>query len=294
MKFGLDVAGGFLGPAWPLIRPVVEHVLEDLPKEIAGRYKSSQEAADEALAELEKDQKQLAIIESALEKHGISPAWLEGVLAQLDQLTDDMFKVVAVTSRHTEQLDDILALITEQSARKPGRLVLRGERLEYVDYVQVGESFQAGFDLAPGTVVKESFPGRHMPSGFFIWNFMLLNDGQQLVTVSSMEMKVVGEYPFPEGATRGSILPLIEAFEDDIWLAPGAKSYPLFRGKMFKYAPEADVDAFRIRAVFQDATDLIQQVQLVIHWKDGTGDHEAYGTALFLASLANPQLHVSH
>ena len=294
LKFGLDFAGGFLGPAWPFVRPLIEKLLKDLPKEIAGKYKSSREAIDAAMSEIEKKEKELAEITEALDRQGLTKEWATEVLSALEGMSDDLSEVLLQQSRQAEKLDDILATAKKLRQKSAGRLVFRGERLEYVDYLTVPDTFMPGFDLAPGTMITESFPGRHSPAGFFIFNFLLLNDGGQLAMVSAMDMIVKNEYPFPEGAQRGGVLPLIEAFQDEIWIKPGAQSYPLFQGKRFKYAPEVDVDSFRIRVIFKSDQELLQQLQLRIRWSDGTGDHFTYGTPLVIAAQPEPQLGVSH
>jgi hypothetical protein len=293
LKFGIDVAGGFLGPAWPFVKPFVEKLLNDLPKDVSGRYKSSQEAVDQAVAKLEKEEAALQQIQAALAAHGVTPEWTARILEQLDRLSDDMYQVLAEQSRQRGTLEQILAHAERLAEKRPGKLVLRGERLEYVDYLRVPDDFLPGWDLAPGSAVHASFAGRHMPAGFFIWNFMLLNDGQQLVTVSSMEVEVQAEHPYPPGSELGGVLPMLEPYEDEIRLVPGQARHPLFRGKYFKYAPDTDVDAFRIRAIFQSDAELSQQVRLVIRWSDPTGEHVTYGSSLFLASLEKPQLGVS-
>jgi hypothetical protein len=293
LKFGIDVAGGFLGPAWPVVRPLIEKLLDDMPKKIAGRYKSSREAVADAMAELEKHDAELSKIAEALNRSGLTPEWSEAVIGRLEKLSDDSSRTLMIQAQQTEKLDEILALAEALGRKQAARLVSRAERLEYVDYLRVPPSFQAGYDLAPGTVIDEPFTGRHVPAGFFIWNFMLLNDGDRLATVSAMELVVTGEHEYPEGAEPGGVLPLIESFEEDVLLLPGAKIYPMFRGKRFRYAPETDVDSFRIRAIFQSDRKLIQQLQLRIHWEDGTGEHVTLGTPLFLATLEHPQLEVS-
>jgi hypothetical protein len=294
MKVGIDVAGGFLGPAWPFVKPVIEKLVDGLPKNIANRYKSSQDAINAATAALEKDEAQIALVQAALEKHGITPEWVASLLTQLDSLSDDVFTILQEQGRQQATLTEILQLAEKMAKRQPARLVFRGERLEYVDYLQVEDDYLPGYDLAPGTHIDAGFAGRHLPAGFLIWNFMLLNDGQQLATVTGMEMVVKAELPYPESSELGGVLPMIEPFEDEIQLLPGATHYPLFKGKYFKYAPEADVDAFRIRAIFQSDQRLLQQLQLVIHWQDGTGPHTTYGSPLFLAAMEQPQLEVSH
>ena len=293
VKFGLNVAGGFLGPAWPFVRPLIEKLIDDLPKEIAGKYKSSREAVEQAMSEIQNREKEIAEITEVLDRQGLTKEWTVQVLNFLDGFSDDLNEVLLQQSCQADKLDDILLTAKALHQKRAGRLVFRGERLEYVDYLTVPETFMPGFDLAPGTVITELFPGRHAPAGFFIWNFLLLNDGEQVAVVSEMEMIVKTESQFPDGSERGGVLPLIEAFEDEIWLKPGAASYPVFQGKHFKYAPEADVDSFRIRAVFQSNQELLQQLQLRIRWSDGTGDHFTYGTPLFLAAQVDPQLGVS-
>ena len=294
LKFGLDVAGGFLGPAWPFVRPLIEKLLDGLPKEIAGKYKSSREAMEAAMTEIEKKEKELAEITEALDRQGLTKEWAVEVLDALEGMSDDLSEMLLEQSRQADKLDDILVAAKKLHQKQAGRLVFRGERLEYVDYLSVPDTFMPGFDPAPGTVITESFPGRHAPAGFFISNFLLLNDGEQLAVVSAMDMIVKLECPFPEGSQRGGVLPLIEAFEDEIWLKPGARSYPLFQGKRFKYAPEVDVDSFHIRAIFKSDQELIQQLQLRIRWSDGTGEHFTYGTPLMIAAQPEPQLGVSH
>src|SRR5262245_21513365 len=94
LKFGLDAAGtGLMGPAWLVVRPLIEKVLGELPKDIAKRYKSSQEAIDEASAALEAHDKEIATIAEALEKQGMNAAWAESLLASIDSLSDDVLAV---------------------------------------------------------------------------------------------------------------------------------------------------------------------------------------------------------
>ena len=39
--FGLDVAGSFMGPAWPFVKPLVAELIENLPGRIANNWKNA-------------------------------------------------------------------------------------------------------------------------------------------------------------------------------------------------------------------------------------------------------------
>ena len=284
LKFGLDAAGaGLMGPAWLVVRPLVEKVLGDLPKDIAKRYKSSQEAVDEAAAALKAHDKEIATIAEALEKQGMTAAWAESLLASIDHLSDDVLDLLYEQRRQGKAVDEVLALAQKLTAEAGARLVLRGERQEYVGYLKVPDSFEPGFDLAADSHMDAPFAGRHMPRGFLLWNYVVANDGKQSATVSRIVLQVIKELPWPAGTETGTLAPALTPFEDRVVLEPGADSYVLFKGKYFHYKPD-EADAFRISATFPSETPLVQQLRVAIEWTDESGTHTTYSPPLFLAS----------
>ena len=284
LKFGLDAAGaGLMGPAWVVVRPIVEKVLGELPKDIARRYRSSQEAVDQAAAALKAHEAEVATIAEALEKQGMTAAWAEAMLENMDRLSDDVLVVLHEQRRQGKAVDEILALAKEMAGATGARLVLRGERLEYVGYLKVPDTFEPGFDLAADSHMDAPFAGRHMPRGFLLWNYVVANDGKQSGTISRVTLEVIGELPWPAAAEAGTLAPELTPFEDRVVLEPGAKSYTLFTGRYFHYKPD-EADAFRISATFPSDASLVQQVRLAIEWTDEGGKHISYGPSLFLAS----------
>jgi hypothetical protein len=284
LKFGLDVAGaGMMGPAWPIVRPLVEKLLGDLPESISKRYKSSQEALDEAAAALEAHEDEIAAIANALERQGMTQAWVESLLDSVDRLSDDMLAVLQQQQQQGKTLGEILALTRAMADSGGARLVLRGERLDYVGYLHLPATFEHGYDLAPDNHFNAEFAGRHMPRGFLLWNFVLANDGRQSATVSRIVVEVLCEYEVPADAVIGGLAPALTPFQDHVVLRAGAVSYPIFKGKYFHYEPD-EADAFRISAAFPSVVPIIQRVRTAIEWTDANGTHVTYSPSLFLAS----------
>ena len=286
LKFGFDAAGaGLMGPAWLVVRPIVEKVLGELPKDIAKRYKSSQEAVDQAAAALKAHDAEIATIADALEKQGMTAAWAEALLENIDRLSDDVLDVLHEQRRQGKAVGEILALAQKMAGATGARLVLRGERLEYVGYLRVPDSFEPGFDLAPDSQMSAPFAGRHVPRGFMLWNYVVANDGKQSATVSRIVLHVVRELAWPADAEVGTLAPELTPFEDRVVLEPGAASHALFKGKYFHYKPD-EADAFRVSATFPSDASVVQQLRLAIEWTDEGGKHTTYSPSLFLASAA--------
>jgi hypothetical protein len=284
LKFGLDAAGaGLMGPAWLVVRPLLEKILGELPKDIAKRYKSSQEAVDEAAAALKAHEAEIATIAEALDHYGMTEEWARSLLENMDRLSDDMLSVLHEQTRQGRALNEILALTKQMADAAGARLVLRGERLEYVGYLRVPDSFEPGFDLAPDSHMDAPFAGRHMPRGFLLSNHVVANDGRRSATVSRMSLEIVRTLPPPVGAEVGSLAPVLTPFEDRVVLEPGKASYSLFTGKQFHYKPD-EADAFRISVALPSDTAVVQQLRIVIEWEDGSGRHSTYSPSIFLAS----------
>src|SRR5262245_1461170 len=124
LKFGLEAAGaGLMGPAWPAVRPLLEKLLGDLPKGIAERYRSSQEAVDQAAAALESRQAEIAVIASALDAHGMTQDWARALVESTDQLSDDMLALLHEQSAQGKTLDEVLALARTLVAETGARLL---------------------------------------------------------------------------------------------------------------------------------------------------------------------------
>lgn len=293
LKFGFDMAGSFLGPAWPVVRPLVEKLMKGMPAAIAKKYKSSEEAVELAEAQLEQRSKELDEISKLLDEHGITAEWTQSVLAKLDQISDDMFEMVAQTAAIEPKLDRILAVIEESAEKKPGNLFLQGAQLEYVNFLRVPESAFPGFDLTSGSVLADAVADRHLPAGFMIYNFALSNWGEQKCLVTRIMLRVLDEYFYPDGSEIGELKPSLEPFMDSASLSSDQKHHQLFVNKRFSYNPE-ESDAFRIQLVFQkEKQQSIQQLQPMVYWSNSTGDHYTYGTPLFLASMPQPQLQLA-
>ena len=292
LKVGFDMAGSFLGPAWPVVRPLIKKLMEGFPEAIAKGYKSSEEAVELAKAHLEEREQELEPISNVLDEHGITSEWTSSVLAKLGQISDDMFDVVLQTANIEPKLDKILSLISESAEQKPGNLIIQGAQLEYANFLRVPDSAFPGFDLTTGSVVGAAIADRHIPAGFLIFNFALSNWGEQPCLVTRIMLRVLDEYPYPEGSEIGGLLPSLDPFEDTAYLSSDLKHHQLFANKRFTYQPEESA-AFRIQLVFQKKDQqTIQKVQPVVYWSNSTGDHYSYGMPLFLASMEQPQLHL--
>ena len=294
LKFGLDAAGSFLGPAWPLVRPLVESLLKDMPDAISERFQSSQEAVEQAKDALKERSKELDEISKLLDDHGITGEWADTVLEKLDRISDDMKDVFLRASSVETKVDNILRLLTQSPDKKPGNIVIQGAQLEYVNFMHIPESAFPGFDLAPGSFCTGSIQGKHMPAGFMIYNFVLSNWNDEKCVVTRIMLKVLGEYPLTAGATVGELKPELAPYEDRAFLAAGVQDHVLFADKRFTYNAD-ESDAFRVLLVFQkDFPQAIQKVQVIVYWANSEGDHSSYSTPLFLASLNNPDLSLAH
>jgi len=292
LKFGLDVAGGFLGPAWPVIKPLVEKLFKGLPESISSRYKSSEEAVREAMDAMKERKEDVAKIGEALESAGITPKWTNDVLKGLDRISDDLFLLLAREAQAAATLDNIYKKVMDTSEKKPGKLVINSERLEYVHFLRVDQEFLRGYDLTAGSVMDYAVSQRHAPAGFCLRTFMVFNQGRETAAISRMELKVLNEYDIPEGASFGTLKPVLDPFEELVELTAGGEQYPIFPGKYFSYKAD-DVDTFRINTVFKGDYGKIQQLQPVIYWADCRGEHISCGTPVFLASHPAPELHLA-
>lgn len=290
---GLDAAGSLLGPAWPFVRPVLVDVLKTLSKGIANSWRSPGEKTQRIADELRTRDAEVERIANLLAAHGITADWANALVAQLDHLSDDMVESLAGIARTEQRLDRLLALATEQAARRPGRLIVQGPLLEYVNYLRVGNDFFEGYDLAPDRWEPEGVPQRHLPAGFLIWNFVLLNAEAGSAVVTDIELRVEDEEICPPGAVPGQLMPTLEPFEGHAELARGATRQRLFVGRRFQYR-DGDADAFRILVSFTDPGPAVaQQLRLCIRWSNATGSHTSFGPPLFLASMPQPQLHLA-
>lgn len=287
---GLDMAGGFLGPAWPFVKPLLEAALRSLSGGLASRYRSPGEKAEQMLAELQAKQEEMRRISEVLDEHGVSAEWTREMLSQLGHLSDDMIETLAQFGQMNVKLDKILAFAKDGAGRRPGKLVVRGQGLEYVDFLRVSaESFE-GYDLVPASFQEDAIANRHMPAGFLVWNFMIANWEGESAAVSRFELLVDDEQPYPLEARLGELKPELDPIEDRIDLERGVRRHRLFAGRRFQYKQD-DFDAFRVLVAYPQSGDpAIQRFRLRIGWSNSTGDHYTYGPPLFLASLEKPQL----
>ena len=284
---GLDAAGSLLGPAWPFVKPVLVDVLKTVSKGVASSWRAPGEHA------LRADDAEVARIGKLLADHGITADWARALPAQLDAISDDVVELVAASARTEQRLERIAEMIGEHAARSPGRLVLRRPTLEYVDFLRVGDDFFDGWDLAPDTWEPDAVPQRHLPAGFFVWNFVLFNAGAGAVVVSGFDLRVDDEQPCPADAAPGRLLPTLDPFEGHAELARGAKRHRLFVGRRLQLHDD-DVDAFRILVSFADPGPAVaQRLRLRIAWSNAGGDHYSDGPPLFLASMPSPPVHLA-
>ncbi|MBK8593713.1 MAG: hypothetical protein IPN77_32315, partial [Sandaracinaceae bacterium] len=93
-KVGLDVAGSFLGPAWPVVKPLVEGLLKDLPEGIAGKLHNGDEALQKAVAAMDARDEQLALIAEALAKEGVTAQMTAGWVESLEAISDGQFQAL--------------------------------------------------------------------------------------------------------------------------------------------------------------------------------------------------------
>lgn len=292
LKFGIDAAGGFLGPAWPIVRPLVEKLLDGFPKSIAGRYRSSAEAIAEAQKQLKLRSAEIETIGEALAKQGITEEWASSLLSCMESFSDDLTEILTNQAGQGITLEQILSIAKDLARKRPGNVVVQGERLEYVDFLRVSEEFMPGYDLSPTSIHFGAVSARHLPAGFLIWNFMVFNSGNEAAAISKIEFQIKGEYPYPEGSTSSELKPRLVPFEDRVFLASGVESHTVFKGELFSYSP-SDVDAFRVQLVFAESKDLIQQIQPCIRWSNSSGNHLTFAPPLFLASREHPQLELA-
>jgi hypothetical protein len=296
-KFGLDVAGSFLGPAWPVVRPLVEKLIDGLPERIASGWKNNDEALQEVLDELEARQDQVDLIGEALAANGIDADWASGITEGLSGLSDDIFEVLCNQADAISDLRDVkeglaelLASARSYREQKPANLVLRGSELEFVDLLRVPNDFLPRDDLSPTAFAIDSVPQRHMPAGFMVWNFSIFNEGQSRAVVNGIELIVAEEGPCPPDCKYDQLKPTLDPVDDRIELQAGEASYLLFRGRRFGYAPD-EFDAFRVQILFvSDEPPIWQRLRPVINWSDATGDHATLGTELFIASHPSPEI----
>lgn len=296
-KLGLDMAGSFLGPAWPIVRPLIEKLIEGLPERIAKTWKNSDESLQEALDKINEQEEQVKIIGDALSANGISAEWANTITLLLSGLSDDVFQILCNQASAIKDLQNIkqdlhklLETAKSHSEKKPARIVIRGIELEYVDLLRVPEDFLPGYDLSPSEFALHSVSQRHMPAGFLVWTFSLFNDGQRPAIVRSIGFQVTGEGKCPPASQFDELKPTLDMIEDRIMLTPGETFYPIFRGKRFSYKPD-ESDAFRVQVIFiGDEPPQWQQLQPVIRWDDGIGEHTTYAPEIFIASHPHPQI----
>jgi hypothetical protein len=295
--FGLDVAGSFLGPAWPFVKPLVQALIDGLPAHVAKNWKNSADLLEEAEAKLRKQEELVSQIGEALEKNGITEAWALSVSEKLDHVSDDIFAVLCNQAAESEDrqamkatLDRLLGIVTEQQERRPANVRVRGAEIEFVDLVRVPEDFLAGYTLVPSDFAIDSVKQNHMPAGFLIWSFSLWNVGEQDAVVKRIELQVTAQGACPDGSRYDQLLPTLDPFDDRVRLEAGQSRYRLFTGKKFSYAPD-EHDDFRVQMTFvSDGPPLWQQLMPVVSWSDRTGDHTTYAPEIFLASHPAPQI----
>jgi hypothetical protein len=296
-KFGLDVAGSFLGPAWPFVKPLVEKLIADLPARIAGKWRNNEEVFQQALDAIEKREDQIQLIGEALSKHGIDAAWANGITEQLSGLSDDVFEVLCRQARTIDELKGVKAGLAELLAaaqsyqeQKPANIVIRGSEIEFVDLLRVPEGFLPGYDLTPTTFAVDAVAQRHMPAGFIVWTFAIFNEGTSQAVVSRISLTVSDEGVCPPSCEYDELKPVLDPVDDRVALQPGEKEYQIFRGRRFGYKPD-EYDAFRVQILFiRKEPPVFQRLRPVIDWSDATGEHKTLGTEIFLASHPSPQI----
>ncbi len=296
-KYGLDVAGSFLGPAWPFVRPLVEKLLEDLPADIAGKWQNNEEVLRQAIDEIGSKQKQIGLITEALERHGIDDDWASNMTKQISTLSDDVFEVLCNQAVTIAELSDVKQGLTKLLSQAeaygdtmPAKLVFRGSDIEFVDMLKVPDDFQVNFDLSPTVFALDSIHQRHMPAGFLVWIFSIYNEGQKNANISKIVLDVIEEGPCPTSSVFDELKPTLDPVSDDIEIQLGETSYPLFKGQRLGYAPD-EYDIFRVLFTFRkEAAPHWQRLRPIIFWSDATGEHRTLGTDIFLASHPSPQV----
>lgn len=296
-KFGLDVAGSFLGPAWPFVRPLLEKLIKGLPERLASRWKNNGEVLQEVIDELEVQHDQIALIGDALAKHGIDADWARNIAKEMTGLSDDIFKVLCNQATTISKLQDVkkdleelLASAQSYQKKKPANLAFRGSDIEFVDLLRVPEDFLPGFDLSPTLFALDSMKQRYMPAGFIVWNFSIFNEGQSKAVINKFELTVGDEGLCPLDSTFDELKPTLDMVEDRVELQFGEASYLFLRGKRFGYESD-EFDTFRIQILFiKEGPPVWQRLRPIIHWSDATGEHITLGTELFLSSHPSPQI----
>lgn len=290
---GLDAAGGFLGPAWPFVKPVLTEVLKTASKGAAALYTHPAEQAAKAAAALAADQARMQQIAAVLDQHGVTAEWSKAMLTQLDRLSDDMVEALARFGQVEQRLDLLLTQARQQAARAPGRLSVRGESLEYVDFLRVPDDFLPGEELAPDSWQHGATADRHVPAGFLVWNLLVANWEAEAVAVSAIELRVDDERELPADARAGEFKPSLEPFEDHARLQDGQPRHRLFVGRRFQYRQD-DFDAFRVLVSYtRPGAPRLQRLRLHIAWSSSDGEHHSWGPALYLASMPAPQLQLA-
>lgn len=296
-KLGLDVAGGFLGPAWPFVRPLVEEFIEGLPERIASRWRNNDEVLQEMLDELKAREDQIDLIREAMADHGIDADWANDITREITGLSDDVFQVLCNQAKMITELRDVKdglaeVLVSARSHRekKPANLVLRGSDLEFVDLLRVPASFLSGYDLSPTTFALDAVSQRYMPAGFVVWNFSIFNEGQSKAVIDKIELSVSDEGSCPPESEYDELKPTLDPVDDRVELQVGGGPYRLFRGRRLGYAPD-EFDVFRVQILFAKVEPPAwQRLRPVIRWSDATGEHTTLGTEIFLASHPSPQV----
>ena len=279
--FGLDVAGSFLGPAWPFVKPLVAELIEKLPERIAKNWKNAADLAEEAEEKLREDTEMVTRIGKALDEHGITEAWATTVSEQLDGIADDVFEILCnQADAHADRqdiknaLDVVLNILKDKQNLKSAKIVVRGTEIEFVDLIRLPEDFMPSYQLAPSDFAIDSVKVNHMPAGFLIWSFTIWNIGGHNAVVNSLDLQVTGEGECPDGSSFDQLLPTLDPFEDLARLEPGRDHYHLFAGQRFTYAPD-EHEAFRVQLLFiQDGIPRWQRLRPVINWSDATAPAE--------------------
>lgn len=279
----LDIAGSFI-PGWAVVKPIVEKVLKDLPGGIAGKYISSEDDVDRIIDAFEKNDVLLLPITKAFQEIGITEEWADKTISLLQKVSDDVIESLANQKQQTQQLDTITTFLEEAAKKKSARLELRAQNLEYTDHLMMPENWMEGWQLAPGSVLVPSLSGRQLPLGAMSWCFQIMNSGEQLAVIKHIDLLVEEELQCPDETTLSGAKPGFDSYEEIVTCKPGAKSYALFKDKRLKYAPEFDVDDFKIHINFSHSEKIIQKIKLAIIWEDGTGVHVTYGPSLFICA----------
>lgn len=295
-KVGLDAAGSFLGPAWPLVKPVVEALLKDLPEGITNRLSNGDDALQKAIAELETRDEQLALIAEALAKQGVTEAMTASWVDSLEALSDGQFQLLRQVAHGRAELGELRELVKQSlamAAEKPALLKLIGQQLEYIDLLRVPGDFLPGFDLAPHTFAIDSIGGRHTPAGFMVWTFSLVNAGGKRAVLYRFDLEVTAEGACPRQSVYDQLKPTLALIEERVELASATASYRLFKGKKFAYEPD-ESDAFRVQIIFADpGPPRWQRLRPVLHWHDADEERVTLGPELVLASHPKPQLELA-